>query len=302
MILKKKDLASVFLILLIIALFDIVVGNISKKLILNIPDIGVNQTNAVQAMFKRNPDVLILGPSSANHHYNCKIIQDSLHLSAYNAGRDGQNIVYSTMVLKATVERYIPRIVILDISDAMIDGDWNSHLSDMYCYYGISNQVDSIIRDICTWQDQLKLNMNLYKYNNTFPWILNGYLATPQSEMNGYRPMPIQNGKMKMSITRRIFKADEMDMKYLDLLVSTCKAHQIKLFVCSSPRLSVIKSDFSKIMENYCTYHHLPYYNWNGDTTYTSHPDLFYDMSHLNSRGADKFTKEIVQILKDGNI
>lgn len=293
-----KRIAVVLVILLIVALCDFVVGAFSKKLILNVPDVGVNQTNAVQAMFKRTVDVLILGPSSANHHYNCKIIEDSLGLTAYNAGRDGQNIVYAAMVLAANVERHAPEKVILDMSGVMLDGSWNSHLSDMNCYYGISNKVDSIIDDISSWQDRLKFHLNLYRYNNTWAWILNGYLAKTQEDLNGYRPMPVQKGEMKCSISRNNFKADSVDMKYLDAIVDLCKRKHIDLFVCSSPSLHVDGGNFHHFMKDYCEKKDLAYFNWNGDTTYIKHPELFYDVSHLNTIGADMFTKEIVNKIK----
>lgn len=294
----KKYLGVAGAILLIIALCDFAVGAFSKKLILNVPDVGVNQTNAVQAMFKRNVDVLILGPSSANHHYNCKIIEDSLGMSAYNAGRDGQNIVYAAMVFTANVERHVPKMVILDMSSVMLDGSWNSHLNDMNCYYGISNRVDSIIDDVSSWQDRLKLHLNLYRYNNTWPWILNGYLAKTQEDMNGYRPMPVQKGEMKCSISKGQFSADSLDMNYLNRIVDVCENTNIDLVVCSSPSLHVDGGNFHQFMKDYCRKKSLPYLDWNGDTTYINHPELFYDVSHLNTIGADMFTKELISKIK----
>ena len=59
-----------FLFLLLVVLSDICVGGITRKVILNVPDVGVNQTNSVQALFHRKADVLVLGPSTANHHYD----------------------------------------------------------------------------------------------------------------------------------------------------------------------------------------------------------------------------------------
>lgn len=294
----KKYLGVGGAILLIVALCDFAVGVFSKKLILNVPDVGVNQTNAVQAMFKRNADVLVLGPSSANHHYNSKILEDSLGMTAYNAGRDGQNIVYAAMVLAANVERHAPEMVILDMSSVMLDGSWNNHLSDMNCYYGISNRVDSIIEDVCSWQDRLKLHMNLYRYNNTWSWILNGYLAKTQEDMNGYRPMPVQNGEIKSSVSKNHFEMDSLDMKYLNTIVDICEKRHIDLVVCSSPSLHVDGGNFHPFLNEYCEERGLLYLDWNGDTAYINHPELFYDVSHLNTIGADMFTKELVSKIK----
>ena len=42
----------------------------------------------------------------------------------------------------------------------------------------------------------------------------------------------------------------------------------------------------------------LTYLSWNSDTTYTNHPSLFYDMTHLNEIGAIAFTKDFIGKLK----
>lgn len=294
----KKIVVFVSIILAIVVGADLLIGAVSKSAILNVPDVGVNQTNAVQAMFKREADVLILGPSSANHHYNCQIIEDSLGMVAYNAGRDGQNIVYAAMVLTANMERHQPKIVILDMSSVMLDGAWNSHLSDMYCFYGMSNQVDSIIRDVSSWQDKLKLHLNLYRYNNTLPWIVNGYLAKSQADLNGYRPMPVQKGEMKSTVSNNHFVPDELDMRYLNFIVNTCKQRTVELVISSSPSLRVDKGNFYRDLKKYCGERGITYLDWNGDTTYTNHPELFYDISHLSTVGADQFTKEFVNMIR----
>lgn len=294
----KRIIWVVGAIVAIIAVFDIAVGAVSKKLILDVPDVGVNQTNAVQAMFKRDVDVLILGPSSANHHYNCKIIEDSLHLTTYNAGRDGQNIVYAAMVLTANIERHVPKMVVLDLSGVMLNGSWNNHVSDMNCFYGISHRVDSIIRDVCSWQDKLKLHLNLYRYNNTLPWIVNGYIAKKQADLNGYRPMPVQNGNMSYKMANGRFTPDSLDMRYMNMIVETCKINNIELVLCSSPSMTVDKGNFPRFVQSYSQAHNLRFFDWNGDTTYIHHPEYFYDMSHLNTIGADLFTKDFIDRLK----
>ena len=294
----RKIVIVVTAIVAIVFLFDVVVGYFSRALILNVHDVGVNQTNAVQAMFKRKADVLILGPSSANHHYNSKLMEDSLKLNVYNAGRDGQNMVYAATVFMAMNERYRPKKVVLDMSGVMLNGEWNSHLSDLNCYYGISERVDSIIDDIGTWEDRLKLKMNLYRYNNTLPWIVNGYLSPSKKEFNGYRPMPVEKSGVRPTFTNNHFKPDELDMRYFEMLISQCKNNGIKLVCVSSPSMNIDKSNFHVFLRKYLDNRNVDYYDFDGDSTYVNHPELFYDMSHLNANGADVFTNNLIKYLR----
>lgn len=106
---RTNKIKFIGVILLIVIGADLLIGAVSKSAIVNVKDVGVNQTNSVQALFKRQAEVLILGPSTANHHFDCQILKDSLGMTCYNAGRDGQNIIYNAMVLDAFLTRCTDR-------------------------------------------------------------------------------------------------------------------------------------------------------------------------------------------------
>ena len=61
-------------------------------------------------------NILIFGSSRAAHHYVPSILSDSLDMSCYNCGLDGNGIIYGYGKLKTITARYYPKIVILDIS------------------------------------------------------------------------------------------------------------------------------------------------------------------------------------------
>ena len=60
-------------------------------------------------------NILIFGSSRAAHHYVPSILSDSLDMSCYNCGLDGNGIIYGYGKLKTITARYYPKIVILDI-------------------------------------------------------------------------------------------------------------------------------------------------------------------------------------------
>jgi hypothetical protein len=291
-----KKIYFVVAIFVIVILCDMLVGAVSKNLIMNVPDVGVNQTNAAQALFRRKADILILGASRANHSYNCKQIEDSLGLSAYNAGRDGQNMVYAAMVFYAYLERYTPKIVILDVSSSQVSGEWNSHLNEMNCFYGMSKPVDEIIDHISSFADRLKLRSNLYRYNNTWQWLLQAHLAKSQADLDGYRPMPVnENTNFKSVIENGKFVADTLNVGYLNKIVKTCKERNVKLILSYTPSLMIDKGNFQPWLKNFAKTHCLMLMDYADDSRFTNHPELFYDMTHLNSNGADLFTKDFLE-------
>ena len=58
------------------------------------------------------------------------------------------------------------------------------------------------------------------------------------------------------------------------------------------------KGNFDRDMSTLFREKGIKYLSWNGDTTYTNHPNLFYDMTHLNEIGAMVFTKDFIRQLK----
>ena len=261
----KKRIGFVGLILLIVVGFDVLVGAVSGKLIKEVPDVGVNQTNTAQALFSRDADVLILGSSRANHSFDCRIMKDSLGMSCYNAGRDGQNIIYDAMVFFSYVERHVPKILILDIASAMMDESWFENLHDMNCYYGLSNPLDSIIDENAKWTDRLKLKSNLYRYNNTWQWLLNAYMAESKEDLDGYRPMPV-NAKSNFMASfqeTKTFAPDKRCVVYLDRIKDFCEKKKIHFILTYSPSLVVSrKGGVEEWIEVYAKSNNLVYYDY----------------------------------------
>ena len=297
----RKKVVFIAIILGIVVGCDWLIGAVTKDAILNVKDVGVNQTNTVQAFFKRKADVLILGPSTANHHYDCRIIEDSLGLTCYNAGRDGQNIIYDAMVLEGFLTRCTPKMVVVDVTHSTLSDTWMSSLNDFNCYYGFLKPIDDIIDSIGSPVNRMKRLSNIYRYNKTWEWLLNAKIAKEVKDLDGYRPMPVNKSDANFHATvgRSMFKMDKRCRSYLDKIIRICSSNHIQLVFVNSPSLSIDKGNFDVDMRTFFSQNALTYLSWNGDTTYTNHPDLFYDMTHLNEKGAMAFTKDFVGKLKE---
>ena len=296
----RKKIFFIGIILGIVLCCDLLIGAVTRDAILNVKDVGVNQTNTVQAFFKRTADVLILGPSTANHHYDCKIIEDSLGMTCYNAGRDGQNIIYNAMVLEAFLTRCTPKLVVVDVTHSTLSDTWMSSLNDFNCYYGFLKPIDDIIDSIGSPIDRIKRMSNIYRYNKTWEWLLNARFAKTAEDLNGYRPMPVNQRDVEFNATegRLLFNMDEKCRSYLNKIICICGEKNIQLVFVNSPSLSIDKGNFDRDMSSFFKNKGIMYLSWNGDTIYTTHPNFFYDMTHLNEIGAMAFTKDFIGILK----
>ena len=293
---KRKILFALVVFLLVLGA-DWGIGYVSGKLIKSVPDIGVNQTNTAQALFKRSSDVLILGSSRANHSFDCQILEKIWGKSVYNAGRDGQNIVYDKMVINAYLERCTPKMIVLDMTNSMMNDDWNVAVSEMNCYYGLSKAVDEVMDGRFSWVEKLKLKSGIYRYNNTWQWLLKAYTSKEVADLDGYRPMPVNPTSCMKVIYKNDdgFKVDSLNLSLLNGMVDTCEKEGIKLVLTYSPTLSVVKHGFIDWLSNYSSSHHLPFYNAMNDKDFLRHPELFYDYTHLNANGAKVFSRKFAQ-------
>ena len=296
----RKKIVFIAIIIGIVVGCDWLIGAVTKDAILNVRDVGVNQTNTVQAFFKRTADVLILGPSTANHHYDCKIIEDSLSMTCFNAGRDGQNIIYDAMVLEGFLTRCTPKLVVVDVTHSTLSDTWMSSLNDFNCYYGFLQPIDDIIDSIGGTLDRFKRLSNIYRYNKTWEWLLNARFAKTAEDLDGYRPLEVKEIKgLKSTNESSQFVMAEECRHYLDRIIDICKEKNVKILFTISPTLIIDEGNFAKDVNDVLQKKGLWLMNWNGDTTYTNHPELFYDKTHLNAKGAAAFTKEFVGKVKD---
>ena len=296
----RKKIVFIALILGIVVGCDWLIGAVTKDAILNVRDVGVNQTNTVQAFFKRTADVLILGPSTANHHYDCKIIEDSLSMTCFNAGRDGQNIIYDAMVLEGFLTRCTPKLVVVDVTHSTLSDTWMSSLNDFNCYYGFLQPIDDIIDSIGGTLDRFKRLSNIYRYNKTWEWLLNARFAKTAEDLDGYRPLEVKEIKgLKSTKESGPFAMDELCHHYLNKIIDVCNEKKMKILFAISPTLVIDNGNFAKDVNGVLQCKGLKLLNWNGDTTYTNHPELLYDKTHLNAKGAELFTKEFVGKVKD---
>ena len=87
----------------------------------------------------------------------------------------------------------------------------------MNCYYGLSQPLDVIIDENSSYTDRIKLLSNLYKYNNTWQWLLKAYTGENAGYLNGFRPMPV-NAKSSFKAIKKeeYFKADKRNINYLN--------------------------------------------------------------------------------------
>lgn len=265
------------------------------KIFGNLPDKTSMVSTIYQSLFKKSADILILGSSSANHHYNSMMLEDSLKLSVYNSGLDGRDMVYFDVVLQSTLDRQIPKYVVLDISPGHINGSWINRIGDTKLYYRKNNAVTKYYDNETGWQQKLKLKSSLYRYNKTLSYLIRVRLDRP-NVLKGYAPLYGNKEGFEKYVTSD-FSVNSVELKHLDSIVDICKSNNIKLILVQSPQENE-NSAFDNWIVSYTSEKGILLITENKNPYYYEHPELFYDGSHLNADGADLFTNQIIKRIK----
>lgn len=280
-------------VLTLVLLIDQGVGFVSRHIIQGLDD-KLSQIGSIQqALLHKRSDVLILGASCAKYHYNSQILADSLHMTVENTGVGGMKAEYSDLVLQSFLERCTPRCVVIDVYGQLDSGE--GRLPRVRPFYGVNQPVTNYYDSETDWQQRLKLQSALYRYNGTLDLLLRHALNAP-NRSHGFDEM---TGELSMKDTAVVhhFQPDPAKERHLRHVVQLCREHAIRLVFVLSPRREHNVDQEAWISE-FCREHNLQLINELHVPDYYTEERLFHDESHLNGCGAALFSRRVAERLK----
>jgi len=258
---------------------------------------------ANHVVYKLNEDVLVLGSSRASHHYNSSLIKDSLKLSCFNGGRDGEGLLYSTAIFELALQRHIPKVVILDVTSDVLSEkeDEKSRLSILLPYLKQSDVVGNMIEKKGKLE-LLKSHLQTYRYNGQVVSIFQHYFLSSGNTVMGFDPLTNKMDASKVSTHTSLKPYSDVisadNVAAFNLLVNECKQKKIQLFVFVSPRYNDDTQQNSYLkMKSICISNKVIFHDFTNDA-YFKNPEYYSDRAHLNSRGADLYTDTVAAFMK----
>ena len=259
-------------------------------------------------------DILIMGSSHATRHYVPEVFLKGLNKTCYNAGVQGQKILFQSALQKLIFKQNTPELLIFNI-----DEDWMyladtayERLADLYPYYWDNREE---LKPVFSLRDRfvdLKLLSRCFQYNSTILHIIK-YFFNPQKDFSGYRPLdgkmhpPKKNntGKKAMHARRKDKKNKEIDINFVQAFESiiniSCQSGVELVFVISPmvKGADISTPNYSlELMLKKAKEKKIPVFDFRMDKSFVHQFQLFYDRTHLNNDGALLFSKKLVDLLK----
>jgi len=248
-----------------------------------------------------NEDILIFGSSRAIHHYNPQILMDSLGMSCYNCGQDGNGIILFYGWWQIMKHRHVPKVIIYDVNpsfDLLVGEDNSKYLGWLRSEYDNAG-VKEIFNDVDP-TERFKMTSMMYRFNSKFLQNITDYIHPLYNiSSNGFLPLKGKLNKMKIKQNKKSkrYKNDELKLKYLSNFIKECKELNVKLIFVSSPIWYGRNEEQLQVVNDLCCKHGIPFYDYSNDKNFVKNDEFFKDGNHLNAHGADVFTSKLCSLV-----
>lgn len=301
--------SKVFIFITILFFIDLLLGNILNFFYFK-QSSGL-QYSATYSIEKTKAEMIIMGSSRANHHYDPRVLKKRLGISCYNTGRDGQYIFYQYALLQTILKRYSPKIIILDFVDQEFEFDQRDYerLSSLLPYYKNHPEIRSTI-ELKSPYEKIKLLSKIYPFNSSLLTIVIGntkFNSNRRSiiDFDGFVPLdrkckePIKT----MNDLRKII-IDNNKVKIFELFIQDCLKSKVNLYIVCSPYYINYKSTSSSIIlgKKIAAKYNIDFYDFSQEPAFITNQSLFDDPYHLNDDGAKIFSDSITDRLVKKNI
>ena len=299
----KKFLFRIVLFFALILVVDVIVGKILAYMVDNAKGGDNGRNNYICNIV--NTDVLVFGSSRAFHHYNPIIIEDSLGWSCYNCGQDGNGSILNYGRYQLICQRYSPKLIIYDVFpnfDLLTGDDNHKYLNWLKAYYdkqGIPEVFESVDPT-----EKYKMQSSMYRYNSSFIQIVSDFVHPLQEEgINGFRPVDKEFDTMKIrkkEDEKSNFEFDSLKIAYINKMLDESPDTKI-IFTVSPAWYGMDSTQFQPVKE-ICKRRNIQFIDFSNNPKYVHNNKFFYDGGHLNTRGADEYTRDLMAELKKRNV
>lgn len=255
-------------------------------------------------LYEADEDILILGSSYAVRNIVPSIIEDSLGISCYNAGQAGNGSIVAWARYNMYIKKHTPKLIIYTLTpqyDYIKSDDYSKYLNIVKPYYGLEESVVKIYDDLMGWSDRLILTSNFVKFNSYGAQLIYYWLSKKNMGLQGYEPLyetfiPYETTQEQIE---NQYEIDIQKMAYLESLFSDIKKKGIPILCLLTPdyRDNLNLHDYDEGLQ-LCEKYDIPVVNHKYYDGISQNAQYFYDMGHLNDKGAKCYSSMLCEELQ----
>lgn len=295
----KRFFKSIIIVISGVIIVDVAIGSGLKCLYKNQSSGLLYRAN--YAIETTTADILVLGSSRANHHYDPKVFEENLNATFYNGGRDAQGAVYSCAVASSVIQRYRPKCIIIDIRPNEFTTSDEDNIATILPY-----KDDKAIRSFFSYKgpfEEIKLFSQIYPYNSMLTNLLLGIMPfnkTRTKDYKGYLALQGIKDTAQLAESRETNPIDTAKVRYFNSLLKELDKKRIPALVVISPvRGDLVEGATVKLSKSMCDkFKSIKFLNF-AHHQISKDARYFNDGFHLNDAGAVTFSRELVRSLRE---
>lgn len=247
-----------------------------------------------------NPDILFLGSSRAEAHYDTPFINDSLKISAINLGASGRGLTYHDAVMNVYLKHHKPHTIVLEIMPDALTGVINNRVKALYPYSVEYPEIKVIASEVDPMNDYF-LRSNLLRYNSEIFELIKKHRHPYKSNSFGFIPITTTRNlyrdlKENVIDGEGRHKVDSVAKDCLVDMIEQCRQRKIELVVAYSPEFSI--RNYKIPVTTICDSMGVRVIDARGFRSPNFPEEYFSDNRHLNKLGAREYTRWFMNELK----
>ena len=263
---------------------------------------------------KVNADIVVYGSSRAKFHISPKILEDSLHRTAYNLGVEGQNFQVQYLRHKELLTYNIkPKYIILSVDEFSLQKKQRLFNPQQFLPYLFWNsnvyKLTSSYTEFSFWDYYLPL-VRYTGENTSLSAALGSMIVKDHSATTSNKGYKV----IDMNWTDDLAKA-KSKMEYFEIItgpvvenlfnnfLAECRQQDIKVILVYTPEYiegqAFVKnrSQLVSLYSQYAKKYNLPFLDYSSDSI-SMNKKYFYNALHLNKTGAEAFTRMLIRDLR----
>lgn len=243
-----------------------------------------------------NTDIILIGNSAILNSIDPKIVEDSLSMTCYNGGIEGQGIEFCETVIGCILQRHTPNIIVLGLRPEEIGGNIGEGIYDVLKpYYKIGyKSIDDHFNQAGKFERTL-IQSNLLRYNTIWVRVLL-YMLFDNTiyQDNGFMPKDIPSSFPSLKHIDKVEQPISNKLDCIERIIKKCNEKKIKLLVCYPPVLMSFDNKTVpciNAVNDLCVRYNIPCFINYDNKYFQQRPELFYDNGHVNSNGASVYSK-----------
>lgn len=293
----KKYLIKIILFFVAVVVVDILFGIACQYM--NDHSKGGGVKSRYYVCKESTEDVLVFGSSRAKHHYVPGVIEDSLKMTCYNTGEDGNGIILCYGFLKMVTERYSPKLIIYDVTGFDMDEDDNMKYLDLMKPFYYEKGIDSIFWSVEP-KTRIMMLSSLYRYNTTCLRVIGNFIHPLANYPKGYLALH-KTMDYEPEIHDEInIKVDSLKLCFFNDFIHLAQKNSIELVFCVSPYYKApIDDDRFRPIKQICQQNNVTWLYWGSDSEIAFDKSNFQDRKHLNDKGARLYSSKLMYWIKN---